>query len=168
MRKVMQILLLACVCAFGANVALAQRTTGTLRGQILDPAGSSVANSRVTATNEETGTSFTMITTSAGTYTFPSVLPGKYTVTVEATGFKKIVKSGVLVQADQDNVADARVDLGTATETVEVNASGVEVQTASSTLSNDYDASQVANLPTSGGVQNGSPFNLAMLAPNVI
>jgi hypothetical protein len=168
MRKLTQVLLIVLVCAFGANVAFAQRVTGTLRGQVLDPAGSSVANARVTATNEDTGVSFTTNTTSAGTYTFPSVLPGKYTVTVEATGFKKVVKSGVLVQADQDNVADARVDLGTATETIEVNASNVEVQTASSTLSNDYDASQVANLPAAGGIQNGSPFNLAMLAPNVI
>jgi outer membrane receptor protein involved in Fe transport len=168
MRKLTQILLFAWVCAFGTNVAFAQRVTGTLRGQVLDPAGSSVANAKVTATNEDTGVSFTMTTTSAGTYTFPSVLPGKYTVMVEAPGFKKMVKSGVLVQADQDNVADARVDLGTTTETIEVNASSVEVQTASSTLSNDYDASQVANLPAAGGIQNGSPFNLAMLAPNVI
>ncbi len=168
MRKLTQVLLFAWVCAFGANVAFAQRVTGTLRGQVLDPAGSSVANARVTATNEDTGVSFTMTTTSAGTYTFPSVLPGKYAVTVEATGFKKVVRSGVVVQADQDNVADARLDLGTATETVEVNASSVEVQTASSTLSNDYDSSQVANLPAAGGIQNGSPFNLAMLAPNVV
>ncbi len=168
MRRLMQITLLAWLCTFGANVILAQRVTGTLRGQILDPAGSSVANAQVTAMNEDTGVSVTMTTTSAGTYNFPSVLPGKYTVTVETSGFKKLVRSGVLVQADQDNVADAKLDLGTATETVEVSASTVEVQTASSTVSNDYDSSQVANLPAVGGTQNGSPFNLAMLAPNVI
>src|ERR1700719_3062456 len=168
MRKFIQVLLFAWLCAFGADAALAQRVTGTLRGQVLDPAGSSVANAQVTATNEDTGVSVTMPTTSAGTYTFPSVLPGKYTVTVEGSGFKKVIKSGVVVQADQDNVADVRLYLGTASETVEVNASSVEVQTASSTLSNDYDSSQVANLPAVGGTQNGSPFNLAMLAPNVI
>jgi outer membrane receptor protein involved in Fe transport len=168
MHKFIQVLLFAWLCAFGAETALAQRVTGTLRGQVLDPAGSSVANAQVTATNEDTGVSVTMATTSAGTYTFPSVLPGKYTVTVESSGFKKVIKSGVLVQADQDNVADVRLDLGTASETVEVNASSVEVQTASSTLSNDYDSSQVANLPAAGGINNGSPFNLAMMAPNVI
>ncbi len=164
MRKLTQVLLFAWVCAFGANVAFAQRVTGTLRGQVLDPAGSSVANARVTATNEDTGVSFTMTTTSAGTYTFPSVLPGKYAVTVEATGFKKVVRSGVVVQADQDNVADARLDLGTATETVEVNASSVEVQTASSTLSNDYDSSQVANLPAA--VDGVDDNNLGVTGPN--
>ncbi len=168
MRRLIQVTLLACLFMLGANVAFAQRVTGTLRGQVLDPAGSSVANARVTATNEDTGVSVTMTTTSAGTYIFPSVLPGKYTVTVETSGFKKLVRSGVVVQADQDNVADGKLDLGTATETVEVNASTVEVQTSSSTLGNDYDSSQVVNLPTAGGIQNGSPFNLAMLAPNVI
>src|SRR5260370_14475807 len=166
MRKLTQVLLFAWVCACAANVAFAQRVTGTLRGQVLDPAGSSVASARGTAANEDTGVSFTMTTPSAGTYTFPSVLPGKYAVTVEATGFKKVVRSGVVVQADQDNVADARLDLGTATETVEVNASSVEVQTASSTLSNDYDSSQVANLPAAGGIQNASPFHLPILPPN--
>src|ERR1700731_1226361 len=164
MRRLIQVALLACLFMLGANVACAQRVTGTLRGQILDPAGSSVANARVTATNEDTGVSITMTTTSAGTYIFPSVLPGKYTVTVETAGFKKLVRSGVVVQADQDNVADAKLDLGTATETVEVSASTVEGQTASSPLTNDYDSSQVA-LPAAGGTQNGSPFNLAMLAP---
>src|SRR6202047_4484664 len=103
MRKVIQVLLFVGLCAFGADAALAQRVTGTLRGQILDPAGSSVANARVTATNEDTGVSVTMTTTSAGTYIFPSVLPGKYTVTVETAGFKKLVRSGGVGQAAQDN-----------------------------------------------------------------
>jgi len=167
MRRWIQVALFASLCMFATNVAFAQRVTGTLRGQVLDPAGASVTNAQVTATNENTGVSVTMRTTSAGTYNFPSVLPGKYTVTVEAPGFKKLVRSGEVVQADQDNVADAKLDLGTASETIEVNASTVEVQTASSTISNDYDSSQVA-LPAAGGTQNGSPFNLAMLAPNVI
>src|SRR5260370_36292192 len=108
MRKLTQVLLFAWVCAFGANVAFAQRVTGTPRGQVLDPAGSSVANARETATNEATGASFTMTTTSAGTYTFPSVLPGKDAVTVEATGFKKVVRSSVVVHGDKANLRDAR------------------------------------------------------------
>src|SRR6202047_2560513 len=100
--------------------AAAQRTTGTLRGQVLDPAGAVVVNAQVTATNTQTGVSTKITTTTAGTYDFPSLLPGRYTVTVEAPGFKKYVKSDVQVLADQDNVADAKLDLGVATETIEV------------------------------------------------
>jgi carboxypeptidase family protein/TonB-dependent receptor-like protein len=151
-----------------ATPAFAQRTTGTLRGQVLDPAGAVVADARVTATNKGTGVSQTIVTTSAGTYYFPSVLPGSYAVTVEATGFKKYVKTDVPVLADQENVADARLELGVISQTVEVNASAVSVQTTSSTLTNDYDFSQVGGLPSGAGTLNGSPLNLAILAPNVI
>src|SRR5258708_13477044 len=136
MRRLIQVTLLACLFMLGANVAFAQRVTGTLRGQGLDPAGSSVANARATATNEDTGVSVTMTTTSAGTYIFPSVLPGKYTVTVETSGFKKLVRSGVVVQADQDNVADGKLDLGTPTETRSVNASTATTTTSPPTRRN--------------------------------
>src|SRR5258708_31765420 len=64
--------------------AAAQRTTGTLRGQVLDPMGAGVPNARVTATNQDTVVSISIETTSPGTNDFPSLLPGKYTVTVEA------------------------------------------------------------------------------------
>jgi hypothetical protein len=148
--------------------AMAQRTTGTLRGQVLDPAGAAVANAQVTATHTQTGVSAKITTTSAGTYDFPSLLPGKYTVTVEASGFKKYVKNDVPVLADQDNLADARLDLGVATETIEVRAGAVAVETASSALNNEYDSNDVLNLPNAAGTLNGSPINLAILAPNVI
>src|SRR5216683_5637554 len=148
--------------------AAAQRTTGTLRGQVLDPTGAGVPNARVTAANQDTGVSISIETTSAGTYDFPSVLPGKYTVTVEAAGFTRFVKLGVPVLADLDNVADAKLELGTATATVEVVAGAVQVQTTDSSLNNDFDAKDVAALPQAAGTANGSPLNLAVLAPNVI
>jgi hypothetical protein len=148
--------------------ATAQRTTGTLRGQVLDPAGAAVGNAQVTATNTQTGVSTKITTTTAGTYDFPSLLPGKYTVTVEVQGFKKYVKSDVQVLADQDNVADAKLDLGVATDTIEVSAGAVAVETASSALNNEYDSNDVLNLPNASGTLNGSPINLAVLAPNVI
>ena len=168
LRGVVLALLAIATALFFSVPAFPQGTTGTLRGQVLDPAGASVANAQVTAINKDTGVSTKIVTTSAGTYSFPSILPGKYTVTVEASGFKKYIKNDVVVLADQDNVADSLLEIGGATETIEVSAGAVQVQTTSSTLNNDYDSSEVANLPTAGGTQNGSPFNLAMLAPNVI
>jgi hypothetical protein len=151
-----------------ATPTFAQRTTGTLRGQVLDPAGATVAGAKVLATNRETGVSLEATTSSAGTYNFPSVLPGTYTVAVEVAGFKKFVQSGVPVLADQDNVANAKLELGTTSETVEVNASSVGVQTTSSNLTNEYDFKEESRLPNAGGTLNGSPLNLAILAPNVI
>src|SRR6266850_7094160 len=88
--------------------AAAQRITGTLRGQVFDPSGAAVPDAQVTATNQETGVLVKITTTSAGTYSFPSLIPGVYKVEVEAKGFKNFLKTGVSVVANQDNVADAR------------------------------------------------------------
>src|SRR5213082_1116576 len=145
----------------------AQRITGTLRGQVLDPSGAAVPDAQVTATNQETGVSVKVATTSAGTYSLPTLLPGLYKITVEAKGFKSFVKKDVSVIANQDNVADAQVELGAATEMIEVTGGAVEVQTTSSSLNNSFDARSV-DLPSGGGTLNGSLLNLAVLAPNVI
>ena len=161
-------LLASAATLFFSVVAFGQGTTGTLRGQVLDPAGAAVANAQVTAINKETGVSTKTVTTSAGAYSFPSLLPGRYAVTVELSGFKKYVKNDVAVLADRDNVADAQLELGVATETIEVNAGSVQVQTTSSSLAQEFNASDVSNLPQAGGTLNGSPLNLAVLAPNVV
>src|SRR6266851_3291116 len=146
---------------------LAQRTTGTLRGQLLDPSGAAVPDAQVTATNQETGVSVKITTTSAGTYSFPSLIPGNYKIGVEAKGFKNFLKTEISVIANQDNVADAHLDLGVATEVVEVSGGGVAIQTTSSELNNNFDSSAV-QLPSAAGTLNGSPLNLAVLAPNVV
>jgi hypothetical protein len=156
--------LVACL----AVPCFAQRTSGTLRGQVFDPQAAMVAGAKVTVTNEATGVAQLVQTTSAGTYNLPSLIPGKYTVAVEAGGFKSFVKRGVSVLSDQENVADAQLLLGSSNETVEVNAGAVEVQTSSSTLNNNYDSRAVVDLPNAGGALNGSPLNLAVLAPNVV
>jgi len=159
-------LVLGLALIFSMPVA-AQRITGTLRGQVLDPSGAAVPDAQVTATNQETGVSVKITTTSAGTYSFPSLIPGVYKVEVEAKGFKNFLKTEVSVLANQDNVADARIDLGVATEIVEVSGGAVQVQTTSSALNNTFDSSAV-DLPNAGGTLNGSPLNLAVLAPNVV
>src|SRR5713226_3560227 len=145
----------------------AQRITGTLRGQVLDPSGAAVPDAQVSATNQETGVSVKITTSSAGTYSFPSLIPGAYKVSVEAKGFKNFLKTDVSVIANQDNVADAHLDLGVATEIVEVSGGAVDIQTTSSALNNTYDARDV-QLPNAAGTLNGSPLNLAVLSPNVV
>ena len=160
--------LVAVFCLLTGTGAFGQRTTGRLRGQILDPSGGAVANAQVTVANQQTGVTVTITTTSAGTYELPSVLPGLYRVSVEAKGFRNLVKKDLPVLADQDNVADAQLELGSASETVEVVAGSVAVQTSSSTLNNNFNAKDVTELPGAGGTLNGSPLNLAVLAPNVV
>ena len=167
-KHIRLVLIVGTLALLWSSVALAQHTTGTLRGQVLDPAGATVSGANVTVTNEATGVSQRADTSSAGTFDFPSLLPGTYTVTVEEKAFKRYVKKGITVLANQDNVADARLDIGAASETVEVVAGTAEVQTSSSDLTHNFSAHEVVDLPSAGGILNGSPLNLAILAPNVV
>src|SRR5437899_4058992 len=166
-RSLIFVLLAAALVLAFSGSTLAQGTTGTLRGQVLDPAGAVVPNAEVTVTNQETGIAVKVTTTSAGTYSLPSLIPGLYKISMEAKGFKSFVKKDVSVIANQDNVADAQVELGAATETIEVTGGAVEVQTTSSSLNNSFD-SHAVDLPSGAGTLNGSLLNLAVLAPNVI
>src|SRR3984893_3534905 len=148
--------------------AFAQSTTGSLRGQVLDSSQAAVPLAEVAVTNQQTGVVTNVTTTSAGTYNLPSIIPGLYTVAVKAQGFKSTTKRDVPVVANQENVADITLEIGSVAETIEVVAGSVEIQTTSSTLNNTYDSSDVVGLPQAPGVLNGSPLNLALLSPNVI
>ncbi len=148
------------------GVAVAQRNTGTLRGQVVDPSGAVLPSIEVTLSSQETGVVSKSTTTSAGTYNFPSLIPGLYRLSVEATGFKGFIKKDIQVVANQDSVADAKLTLGVASETIEVSGGAVQVDTGSSSLNHTFDAKDV-ELPNAAGALNNSPLNLAVLAANV-
>src|ERR1700730_5865587 len=93
-----------------ASSAVAQRLDGTLRVVVSDVSGASVTDATVTVTNEGTNVSQSTNASSDGTYEFPNLLIGSYTVTVEKDGFKKYLGKGVRVAASQ--VADATVEAG--------------------------------------------------------
>ena len=103
---------LACALLMLTIDAIGQNTTGTLRGQVLDPQGATVANAKITIKNQETGVVSNTATSSAGTWNVPSLLPGKYSVSVEVQGFRGFVRKDVVVLADRDNTADAQLQLG--------------------------------------------------------
>src|SRR5712664_2088676 len=168
MRRSTALILTAILLLLTGSVTLSQAITGRLRGQILDPSGGAVTQAQVVVTNQRTGVTSTLTTTSAGTYELPSILPGLYKVSVEAKGFKSFLKIDIPVLADQDNVVDAQLELGPSSETVEVTAGAVAVQTSSATLNNNFRAADVSELPNAAGTLNGTPLNLAILAPNVV
>jgi len=163
MRKMTRIVGTFFVCILVAGVAWAQRVDGTLRGGILDPSGAVIEGAKVTVTNQGTGVSETFNSTSAGSYSFPNLLPGLYTLTVEKTGFQKFLNKDVQVRPNQITEADVRLTLGAASETVEVSAGEALVQTTTSTISNNLETSQLVGLPVA--VNSGGVLNLATLSP---
>src|SRR5664279_5007520 len=121
-------LLVAILCLF-ASLAPAQTITASITGNASDPSGATVPNGAVTATNTETNVRTTTTTNSEGIYTFPFLRVGNYTITMEAKGFKKSVVGPFPVEANQIARIDVKLELGEATQTVEVTAVGALLQT---------------------------------------
>ncbi len=142
---------------------VAQRLDGSLRGTVLDPSGAVVADAAVTVTNQGTGVAQTSTTTSSGSYVFPNLLIGAYTLEVQKEGFQKYSRRNVEVRSNQVTEAHARLTVGDAGTTVEVVAGAELIQTESSQLSNAFNARQVSELPLLNG---NNILNLAVLAPN--
>ena len=83
-----------------ARLARAQGLDGTLRGDVKDPGGGVVGGAKVTVTSEQTDQNRAQETTS-GWFSFPNLLVGTYTISVEHEGFKKYVLKGVEIKANQ-------------------------------------------------------------------
>ena len=112
-------LLCAAVCI--SSPAFAQRADrATLSGVVTDNQAAAVPGATVTIKNEETGVENVLVTNSAGVYTSPPLVLGRYSVTVDLTGFKKMVSSGILLQGASAIRHDVALQLGDLAETVQV------------------------------------------------
>src|ERR1039457_2205409 len=98
----------------------AQSITGSLNGRIVDQQGSAVPNARVTATEATKKLTVATNSTGAGDFSIAGLAPGTYTVTVEASGFKKLTRPDVPLNAsDKIALGDLIVQIGALTETVD-------------------------------------------------
>ena len=163
-RKVLLPLTTTLVIVLLCSTAWSQRLDGTLRGTVQDPAKAVVSGAKVTITNQDTGVTQTVTTTSAGNFVFPNLIVGPYTVAVEAPSFQKYVRKDVQVLPNQIVTADAMMTVGSPGTTIEVTAGAETVQVNTSQLSNDFGERAVSDLPNPG--LGGTPLNLSILAPN--
>ncbi|MDT7812486.1 MAG: hypothetical protein QOJ42_2402, partial [Acidobacteriaceae bacterium] len=124
--------------------------TGTILGTVTDNTGSVVAGASVTVINIATGAAHRTQTGAAGDYSVPDLNPGVYRVTFETSGFgKQAVDNVTLVVAQQARVS-ATLKPGATTETIEVNAGSVSLDTDSSAVSQLVSQRQVDQLPLNG------------------
>src|SRR5438309_7350540 len=105
--------------SFFAISAIAQSDRGAITGFIRDQSGANVPNATVTARNENNGTESRTTTNQDGYYTVTNILPGTYTITAEAPGFKKYETSNNKLDASARIAVDGTLAVGTATETAE-------------------------------------------------
>jgi len=126
-----------------------QTGTSTIRGSITDPNGRLVAGAKVTITNVGTNGNRTTTSTETGTYVFDLITPAEYRLAVEAKGFKTNVVAHVQALIGKPTEANVQLQVGAATETVEVKAAAQEVliNTQDATLGNNFIAEQITGLP---------------------
>ncbi len=122
----------------------------TILGTVTDPSGASVPNVSVTLTNIDTGLARSVTTNADGTYIAPNLHIGHYKVEVNASGFKRVEQSDIVLQVGDRTRLDFKLEIGSTQEQVTVEAATVGVQTDSGEVSNVITGKQVQNLATNG------------------
>ena len=144
---------------------VAQTVSGTISGTVVDPSSLPIAGATVTLRNEDTGAQQVQTTGGAGAFVFTAVLPGRYTVVAEMTGFKKVEKRDLhITAAERLSAGDLMLPLGTVTEMVTVEGAGTPVQISSSERSGLLTTTQMSTL-----MARGRDFlSLLRLMPGVV
>lgn len=122
---------------------------GSIQGTITDPSGAVVPGANVTITGTDTGSVKVLTTDSAGFYSLGPLNPGKYNVTITLAGFKKLSVSTVIQTGTATN-GNFKLTLGESSQTVEVNAGAVQINTEQAGVSGVITTSQLDTLPVNG------------------
>lgn len=152
--------LLLAVFAFG-------QTSSSLSGIVRDSNGSAIAGAKVTVSDPTKNLQIDTKTSSDGNFSFPTLQAGTYNVTVEAQGFKKAIKSGlVLAVADRQTTGIITLEVGDIANTVEITADAAQqlIKTESGEQSQVISGEQVANLALNGR----NYLDLVKLTPGVV
>ncbi|MDQ6705408.1 MAG: carboxypeptidase-like regulatory domain-containing protein, partial [Acidobacteriota bacterium] len=130
--------------------AYAQEFRGTLQGTISDPSGAGVPNTAVTLKNVETGIERNETTDTAGHYLFSFVVPGSYSLTSKAQGFRTAVRDGIQLSINDNLKIDFEMPLGAASDSVSVTGDVAAVASESSSLGSVISQKIVEDLPLKG------------------
>ena len=133
-----------------AATASAQTATGQITGTVRDASGAVMSGVKVVVTNQQTGLTRQTKTGDNGEYVVPLLPVGAYVVTGEQTGFKTAVNTDVALTVDQVQRVDIVLDAGNVSETVEVQAAPVSLDTGSASVGHTITEKQVTDLPLNG------------------
>jgi Carboxypeptidase regulatory-like domain len=147
-----------CLPVFG------QATRGNLSGLVKDPSGASLSGANITARHIDTGEEFRTTTDQQGSYVFPSLPLGKFNVTIEAAGFKRVEMQDIVVEVGTPAIASISLEVGQVAESVVVTGDAQAViNTNNPTLTNVINTRQVTSLP----LQSRNPLDLVRLQAGI-
>jgi hypothetical protein len=164
MRRVVVLATLAVLaCVTGVLPALAQQTTGTITGRVVDQSAAAVPGATVTATNAATGFTRAVVTDSVGHYRIAALPVGKYDLKAELSGFQTVEQKGFDVSVGQSIDIELTLKMASVAETVTVTGATPLIETTSSSVGGVVDVTKIEALPL-----NGRQFaNLAMTVAGV-
>jgi outer membrane receptor protein involved in Fe transport len=142
--------------------AAAQGLFGTISGTVLDASGGVLPGATVKVTNADTNVTKTLKTNEAGVYNATSLIPGTYRVEASLSGFKTALVSGVTLEVNAHPKVDVTLEIGQATESVDVKVVAPLLQTQQTNLGQTVTEQQIEQLPTARNL-----FNLIPLAAGV-
>ena len=141
----------AAICSSLSGVAFAQSSTGTISGRVVDTSGATIAGAEVRIVNQVDRSGRTFTTPQTGSFVFPNVDPGDYTILVRMAGFKQFEKKDLhLSPSDSMALGDLALAVGDVSETVEVKEEIGLVQTASAERSDLINNKDIMDLMARG------------------
>lgn len=138
----------------------AQEARGTISGTVMDTNRALIPGALVGVTNVTMGTTLSVQTNDQGRYQVPYLIPGTYRVVVEAGGFKKFIRDGVVLQVNDKLQVDIELEVGGSEETVTITADSPIIESSTASMGQVIDSRRVSDLPT----PHGDPFFLIGLA----
>jgi hypothetical protein len=144
-------------------LGISQTSKGAVAGSVTDPTGAVVPNARVVLTQKETSAQRETTTNGAGIYRFEGVNLGTYNLLIKAQGFRDARVNDFSVEANQVANFDVRLELGSAAETVTVEAGAIALQTSEAVRGGNFESQQVAQLP----LPAQDSINVLLLVPGV-
>jgi hypothetical protein len=129
---------------------LAQQTRSTLTGRVTDTTGAVIPNAQISIVNTATGAVTRAVSNGAGDYTVPFLVPGPYQVTALSPGFRSYVHNGITLETEQTVTENIQMAVGTADQSITVNANSPLVDTATASTGQVLTAEEVEDLPSNG------------------
>ena len=162
---ILKTLSLILLCALSTASAHAQASSG-VTGTVTDQSGGVIPGAKIVIAGEGNGSKVNATTSSAGTYAVTGLLPGRYMVTVAAPSFKE-AKVEVLIEIGTQATVDIPLSAGSVTETVEVQASSVALNTTSPQIGTTVEPQLINNLPIELSGRGREISSFQFLAPGV-
>src|SRR5580700_11627420 len=162
--------LIAAPLLFAGSLALprpagAQNIYAAVHGTVTDTSGAAIPSAAVSITNTSTGITTRATTDEHGYYIFPQLqIGGPYTVAITSTGFQRFSSTGLTLNLNDNREISAQLQIGSAVQTVEVQAAAVQVETSDTQLKQVFTAQQMEQAPLLGrdvtGLQKLAPGNM--------